>query len=186
MAVDIAPERRRFTIKEYEKMVETGILVRDDRVELIDGEIIEMSPMGDPHVGCVINLNHLLVRGVGERARVQVQGPVRIPPRSVPEPDVAILRPRSYRREGATPADVLLVIEVADTSLLYDRTVKLRLYARAGILEYWLVDANAETIDVYRSPSGDGYAEHRQLTRGNTVAPLAFRDLVITMESVFV
>jgi Uma2 family endonuclease len=186
MAVSVTPMRRRFTIEEYEKMVETGILAQDDQVELIDGEIIEMSPIGDPHVACVINLTHLLVRGVGERARVQVQGPIRIAPRSVPQPDLAVLRPRSYRREGATTADALLVIEVADTSLLYDRMVKLRLYAGAGLPEYWIVDANAETLEVYRSPSGDRYAEHRHLARGETVAPLAFPDAVIPIESIFV
>src|SRR5947207_15645594 len=98
-----------------------------------------MSPIGDPHVACVINLTHLLVRGVGERARVQVQGPVRMAPRSVPQPDLALLRQRSYMREGAITTDALLVIEVADTSQ-YDSTVKLRLYARAGIAEYWIVD----------------------------------------------
>src|SRR5205085_8450816 len=158
MAVSVTPIRRRFTIEEYEKMVETGILARDDRVELIDGEMVEMGPIGDPHVACVINLTHLFVRGVGERARVQVQGPVRIAPRSVPRPDVALLRPRSYMREGAMTSDVLLVIEVADTSLQYDSTIKLGLYARAGISEYWIVDAKAETLEVYRSPSDDRYA----------------------------
>jgi Uma2 family endonuclease len=186
MSVGVMPERRRFTIEEYEKMVEAGILAQDDRVELIDGEIIEMSAVGDPHIACVMNLTHLLVRGVGERARVQVQGPVRIPPRSVPEPDLAILRPRSYRRAGARPDDVFMVIEVADTSLRYDRTVKLRLYARAGIPEYWVVDANAETVDVFRAPSGDGYTDHRHLASGGTIAPLAFADVVISIESIFV
>src|SRR6266496_899336 len=90
---------------------------------------------------------------VGDRARVWVQGPVRVPPRSKPQPDLALWRPRSYVREGATTDDVLLVIEVADTSLRYDRTVKLRVYARAGIPKYWIVDANAETLEIYRSRS---------------------------------
>jgi Uma2 family endonuclease len=185
MAVGVMPERRRFTIAEYEKMGEAGILAKDERVELIDGEIVEMSPIGDPHIGCVIDLTHLLVSAVGERARVLVQMPVRLPPRSMPEPDLALLRPRSYRREGAAPADVLLVIEVADTSLAYDRIVKQRLYAHAGISEYWIVEANAETVDVYRSPSGDGYAEHRRASRGETVSPLAFPDIVISVDSIF-
>jgi Uma2 family endonuclease len=185
MAVSVTPMRRRFTIEEYEKMVETGILARDDRVELIDGEIVEMSPIGDPHAAFVTNLTHLLVSRIGERARVRVQGPVRVPPRSKPQPDLVVLRSRSYVREGATTGDVLLVIEVADTSLQYDSVVKLRLYARAGIPEYWIVDANAETLDVYRSPSGDLYAEHRRLSRGETVTPLAFLDAVIPIESIF-
>jgi len=144
-----------------------------------------MSPIGDPHVACVINLTHLLVRGVGERARVQVQGPVRMAPRSVPQPDLALLRPRSYMREGAITTDALLVIEVADSSLQYDSTVKLRLYARAGIAEHWIVDANGEALEVYRSPSGDRYAEHRHLGLGETVSPLAFPDAVIPIDSIF-
>ena len=186
MAVDVAPVRHRFGIGDYEKMHEIGILAQDDRVELIDGEIIEMSPIGDPHMAAVINLTHLLVRAVGDGARVQVQGPVRVPPRSVPQPDLAVLKPRSYRRAGARPADVLLVIEVADTSLRYDSTVKLRLYASAEIAGYWIVDANIETVDVYRSPSGDGYAEHRHVARGASVAPLAFPDAAISIDSIFV
>src|SRR5947207_15754445 len=101
MAVDIERERRRFTIEEYERMAETGILTRDDRVELIEGEIVEMSPIGDPHAAFVANLNHLLVPAVGDRALVWPQGPVRVPPRSKPQPDFALLRPRSYVREGA-------------------------------------------------------------------------------------
>jgi Uma2 family endonuclease len=94
-----------------------------------------------------------------------------------------ILRPRSYRREGATTADTLLVIEVADTSLLYDSMIKLHLYARAGIPEYWIVDANAETLEAYRSPSGDLYAGH--LVRGEIDTPLAFPDAGIPIDSIF-
>ena len=102
MAVDVERARRRFTIEEYERMVETGILARDDRVELIDGEVVEMSPIGTPHAAFVANLNHLLVHAVGNRALVWIQGPVRVPPRSVPQPDLALLRPRSYVRQAAT------------------------------------------------------------------------------------
>src|SRR5437773_12390393 len=107
MAVDVERERRRFTIEEYERMAETGILEQDERVELIEGEIVEMSPIGNPHAAFVANLTHLLVHAVGDRARVWVQGPVRVPPRSKPQPDLALLRPRSYVRQGATTGDVL-------------------------------------------------------------------------------
>ena len=185
MAVDVERVRRRFTIEQYERMVETGILAQDDRVELIEGEIVEMSPIGDPHAAFVANLTHLLVNRFGDRARVWVQGPVRVPPRSKPQPDLALLQQRSYVREGATTTDVLLVIEVSDTSLQYDRTVKLRLYARAGIQEYWIADANAETLEVYRSPSGDWYADHRSLAHGGSIAPLAFPDAVIPIDAIF-
>jgi hypothetical protein len=186
MAVGVERVRRRFTIEEYERMAETGILAQDDRVELVEGEIVEMSPIGNPHAAFVANLNHLLMARVGDRVRVWVQGPVRVPPRSKPQPDLALLRPRSYVREGATAGDVLLVIEVAETSLPYDRTVKLRLYARAGIPEYWIVDANAETLEVYRSPSGERYTDHRRLARGERVAPLAFPEAALPVDAIFV
>jgi Uma2 family endonuclease len=186
MAVSVTPVRRRFSIDEYEKMVATGILAEDDRVELIEGEIVEMSPIGDPHAAVVTNLTHLLVSRIGERARVRVQGPVRVPPRSKPQPDLALLRLRSYMREGATTADVPLVIEVSDTSLQYDLTVKLRLYARAGIPEYWIVDVNTETVEVCRSPSGERYADRRMIARGESVAPLAFPDAAIPIDAIFV
>ena len=186
MAVEVERVRRRFTIEEYERMVETGILAQDDRVELIDGEIVEMSPIGDPHAAFVANLTHLLVNRFGDRARVWVQGPLRVPPRSKPQPDLALLRPRSYVREGATTADVLLVIEVSDTSLQYDRTVKLRLYARAEIPEYWIVDANAETLEIYRLPSGERYTDHRRPVRGDRVAPLAFPEDTVPVDAIFV
>jgi Uma2 family endonuclease len=186
MAVDVERARRRFSIEEYEKMAATGILAQDDRVELIDGEIVEMSPIGDPHAAAVINLTHLLVPRVGDQARVAVQGPVRVPPRSIPQPDLALLRPRSYWHEGATTPDALLVIEVSDTSLQYDRTVKLRLYARAAIPEYWIVDVNTKTVEVYRSPSGEGYANRQVLARGESVALLAFPDATISISAIFV
>jgi Uma2 family endonuclease len=186
MAVDVERARRRFTIEEYEKMAATGILAQDDRVELIEGEIVEMSPIGAPHMAAVAALTRLLISHVGERAWLWGQGPVRIPPRSIPQPDVALLRPRSYRREDATTADALLFIEVADTSLQYDRTVKLRLYAQAGIPEYWVVDVNTDTVEVYRSPSGEQYATRQVLARGESIAPLAFPDAIIPIEGIFV
>jgi Uma2 family endonuclease len=166
-------------------MAATGILAQDDRVELIDGEIVEMSPIGDPHAAAVDNLAHLLISRLGERALVRVQGPVRVPPRSMPQPDLTVLRRRSYKREGATTADVPLVTEVADTSLQYDRTVKLRLYARAGIPEYWIADVNTDTVEVYRSPDGERYADRQVLARGESVAPLAFPDAAIPIDAIF-
>lgn len=186
MAIEVERARRLFTIEEYERMVETGILKQDDRVELIEGEVVEMSPIGDAHAAFVSNLTHLLVTRYGDRSRVWVQGPVRVPPRSKPQPDLALLRSRSYVRAGAVTEDALLVIEVADTSLRYDRTIKQRLYARAGIPEYWIIDANSETVEVYRSPSGDRYADLQQSARGGSIAPLAFPDTAIPIDAIFV
>jgi Uma2 family endonuclease len=185
MAVDVERARRCFTIEEYEKMAATGILAEDERVELIDGEIVEMSPIGDPHAAAVAALTNLLMNRVGDRAWFWGQNPVRVPPRSKPQPDLALLRVRPYRREGATTADALLFIEVADTSLRFDRTVKLRLYARAGIPEYWIADVNTDTVEVYRSPSGERYADRQVFTRGASVAPLAFPDAVIAVDAIF-
>jgi len=185
MAVDVERARRRFTIDEYEKMAATGILAQDDRVELIDGEIIEMNPIGAPHAAAVATLNNLLMKRLDDRAWLWVQGPVRVPPRSEPQPDLAVLRLRSYKREDATTADALLFIEVADTSLQYDRTVKLRLYARAGIPEYWIADVNTDTVEVYRSPSGEQYATRQVFSRGESVAPRAFPDAVIAVDAIF-
>ena len=186
MAVDVERARRLFTVNEYVRMWETGIFTDDDRVELIDGEIIEMSPIGQPHAALVANLNRLLLHAVGDRAVVWIQGPVRIPPRSLPQPDLALLRPRSYMSESTTTADVLLVVEVADSSRRYDRTVKLRLYARAGIPEYWIIDAKTKTVEIYRSPSGEQYGALQQPARGSSIAPLALPDAVIPIDAIFV
>jgi Uma2 family endonuclease len=185
MPIDVMPARRRFTIEEYVKMAATGILAEDERVELIDGEIVEMGPMSVPHPAIVTNLTHLLIPRIEGRAWLWVHGAVRVPPRSMPQPDLALLHLRSYRREGPTTADTLLFIEVADTSLQYDRTVKLRLYARAGIPEYWIVDEHTETVEVYRSPSGEQYADRQVLARGETLAPLACPDATIPVDPVF-
>jgi Uma2 family endonuclease len=187
MAVEVEVERTRrlFTLEEYVRMAETGILADDERIELIEGEIVEMSPIGTPHAAFVANLTHLLVHAVGDRARVWVQGPVRLPPRSLPQPDLALLQPRSYKQAAATKEDVLLVIEVADTSLRYDRSVKLRLYASARIPEYWIVDARAETLEIHRSPSGDGYEARRFASRAERVTPLGLPELAIPVASIF-
>jgi Uma2 family endonuclease len=168
----------RFTVEDYHRMAEAGILGEDDRVELIEGEIVEMPPIGSPHGGTVKALIHLFSRAVGDRALVSAQDPVRLSDISEPQPDLMLLRPRPdfYRNAHPTPADVLLLIEVADTSVAYDRSKKLPLYARAGIPEYWLVDLERGVLEVYRSPAGDGYAEVHELGAGARVAPASLPD----------
>src|SRR5919108_6402376 len=153
MAIEVEIARRRFTVEEYHRMAEVGIFQPDERVELIEGEIVKMAPIGPRHAGCVINLNRLFVTRLGDRAVVSPGNPVVIEPRSEPQPDLLLLRPRavSYSREHATPEDVLLAVEVADTTARFDRIVKARLYARARISEYWLVDVNEASVDVFRS-----------------------------------
>jgi Uma2 family endonuclease len=184
MATEIE-QTRKFTADEYERMVEVGIFGDDERLELIAGEIIAMAPIGHRHAACVAQLNKHLVIGVGDRALVWVQGPARLDMHSVPEPDLALLRPRSYRTGSPTPEDVLLVIEVAENSLRYDRTTKLRLYARAGLPEYWVASVDGEWIEVYRFPEGDGYRERHRAGRGERISPAAFADVIVTVDEVF-
>jgi len=187
MAVEVAPARRLFTREEYHRMGEVGILKPSDRVELIEGEIIQMSPIGPRHAGCVINITRLLITKLGDRAVVSPQNPVVIRPRSEPQPDMLVLRPRpiSYSRAHPTPEDVVLAIEVAETTARFDRIVKARLYARARIVEYWLVDVGGERVDVFRAPGEDGYADTSQSGRGTTVASLGFPDVVIAVDDLF-
>ena len=180
-------KKRRFTIEEYDRMAEAGVLSPEDRVELIEGEIVEMSPIGTPHAGVVNRLNYVLSSRLGTRAVVQIQNPVALPPVvSVPQPDVALLRPRPdfYAKSRPAPGDVLLVIEVMDTSADYDRRVKLGLYAQAGIVETWLVDLGANAVEVYRRPAGDRYQEARTVSGGESITLQAFSDLTLTIADI--
>ncbi|RMH84643.1 MAG: Uma2 family endonuclease [Calditrichaeota bacterium] len=160
---------KRFTVQDYYRMAEAGILTEDDRVELIDGEIVEMSPVGSQHAGCVDRLNRMFNRACQENFIVRVQGPVRLDQYSEPEPDVAILKPRPdyYTSGHPGPAEVMLIIEVADTTADYDRQVKMPLYARAGIELAWLVDLPRQVIEVYSDPQPDGYARRQTFHRGD-------------------
>lgn len=185
MATQIEHARRLFTVEEYGRMVEAGILREDDRVELIEGEIIEMAPIGSRHTACVSTLTELLVTTVGSRARVWTQGAVRLSPRAKPQPDVALLRRRSYVSDEPGPEDVLLLVEVAESSLAYDRGVKLRLYARAGVPEVWIVDVGAGLVEVHRVPEGDAYREIQRLPPGATVAPALFPDAILRVNDIF-
>lgn len=168
----------RFTVEDYHRMAEAGILGEDDRVELIEGEIVKMPPIGSLHGGTVNALIHLFSKAVGDRTLVSAQNPVRLSDISEPRPDVMLLRPRPdfYRNSHPTPADVLLLVEVAETSVEFDRSVKLPLYARAGIPEYWLVDLERGVMEVHRSPAGDRYAEVRELRAGARIAPTSLPD----------
>ena len=165
-------QRRRFTVDEYYRMAETGILRHDDRVELLDGEIVEMTPIGSRHAACVDRLMELVQRCTEGRGILRVQGPIRLDVHSEPEPDLAVLKRRAdyYASAHPGPGDVLLVVEVADASLRYDRDVKIGLYARAGIPETWLVDLQNERVDVFTEPSPQGYRASRQLRRGERLA----------------
>jgi Uma2 family endonuclease len=173
MEITALRPRRRFTVDDYYRMAEAGILREDDRVELIEGEVVEMPPIGSAHAGTVDHLATLLGRAVADRAIVRVQGPVRLGDLSEPVPDVCLLRAREdfYKRSHPRPEDTLLIVEVADTTATFDRRVKLPLYARAGIPEYWVVDLGRGLIEIYRSPSGESYRERLELRQGDRLAP---------------
>jgi Uma2 family endonuclease len=188
MAIQAEVPRRRFTREEYHRMAEAGILHEDDRVELIEGEIVQMTPIGRRHAACVAELNHLLLPAVGQRARLWPQNPIALPDDTEPRPDIALLRPRadSYFQDDARPEDVLLLVEVADTSQCYDRLVKLPLYGRAGVPEVWIVDLPGEVVEVHRRPTPSGYAQVERVGRGGTVAPAAFPDIVLAVDAILV
>ncbi len=163
-----------FTVDDYHRLAQIGVLDEDERVELLDGQIVEMSPIGPRHAGCVKHLARLLYRKLGDAEILGVQDPVGLGMRSEPQPDLAVLKPRAdgYRTAHPGPADVLLVIEVADTSLQSERDVKLPLYAAAGIPEAWLVDLEHDMIEVHRQPGPEGYREVDTLRRSDTLAAL--------------
>ncbi|WP_207956856.1 Uma2 family endonuclease [Rubrobacter tropicus] len=176
--------RRRFTVHEYHRMAEAGILHEDDRVELIDGEIVEMSRIDSRHALCVSLLNRLLVRGVGDRAIVSPQNPVRLDERHEPQPDLTVIRDRAYGRSLPTPGDTLLLIEVSDTILSYDRNVKLPIYARAGIPEVWIVDVNGQKVERHTGPSGASYRHTELARKGETLASTTLPDLTLRADDV--
>jgi Uma2 family endonuclease len=153
------PRPRRLTVEDYYRMGEVGILGADDRVELIDGEIIDMPPPGELHVGTVNQLQRLLDRVVGDSAIVSSQNPAVLGRHSAPQPDLALLRPRRDFYKSALPraADILLVVEVADSSLRFDRDVKAALYAEHAIPEFWLIDVRGKRLVRYRDPRAKGY-----------------------------
>lgn len=158
------PVPHKLTVEAYYDLARTGHLGEDDRVELIDGVIIEMAPIGSDHVTAVNRLTRAFVLAVGDAGVVSVQNTVTLPPYSAPQPDIAVLAPR-FRAfgEGLPRAeDILLVVEVADTTLAWDRRTKMPLYARHGVREAWIVDLRARRIEVYREPSGAGY-RHRSV-----------------------
>lgn len=167
-----APARRPITVDAFHRMGEAGILGEGDRVELIDGEIIDMSPIGALHAAIVDAIVRHFGRHAGESVVVRCQNPLRLDDVNEPEPDVAILRPRHdlYTTAHPGPADVLLVVEVADTSLAYDTGVKVPLYARHGIPEVWVIDVATRRTTVFRRPADSRYVEESQVEPGGILS----------------
>jgi Uma2 family endonuclease len=159
--------RRRFDVDAYHRMAEAGILEPKDRVELIEGEIVDMAPIGSAHNGTTDLLSSLVARAFADgQVHVRVQGSLRLDPYNEPQPDLMLLRPRRdfYRTSHPNAADVLLLVEVADSSLAYDRGPKLALYARHGVPEVWLVDLVSRAVEICREPGPDGYTQRQRLT----------------------
>lgn len=181
-----APERRKLSVDDYHRMGDAGILHEDERVELLDGELYEMPPIGDGHAGRVNRGDHFFNRRVGEDAIVSVQNPIRLSDFSEPQPDIVLLRPQAdfYATRTPEPADVLLLVEVADSSLSFDRLRKLPRYAAAGIIEVWIVNLVDEQIEVYREPVGEQYTIRTIHGRGETLFPVALPDVGIRVEEI--
>jgi len=174
-----------FTVDTYQRLGELGILGAADRVELIDGQVVEMSPIGDRHASCVRRLIGLFARHLVDVAVIDAQNPVVLGQRDAPQPDVTLLQPRANGYPHHPRAeDILLVIEVADTTLAYDRDTKMPLYARAGIPEAWLVDLAADVIQVHRNPAGGEYTSVRTVSRGNPITPLCFPNMKVSADDV--
>ena len=186
--MSIATEKRRFTRAEYHSMGDAGILGPDDRVELIDGVIYTMNPIGTRHAACVDRLNAILNQQLAGQAIVRVQNPVASNDYSEPEPDLAILRARDdfYSKQHPGPDDIMLLIEVVDTSAHRDRKIKTPHYARSGVPELWLVDLNKQSIEILHKPTTDGYAEKAEYLPGETCASTVLPALKLPVDDILV
>jgi Uma2 family endonuclease len=180
------PLKRLFTTAEYHTMLDTSILHEDDRVELIEGEIWQMAAIRSGHVARVVRLDRIFQRRLGDDVLIFVQNPIHLSDVSEPEPDLAVVRYRSDAYESAlpTPEDVHFLVEVADTSLVFDRETKMGLYARHGIPEAWLVNLVESVIAVHRDPSPRGFRKVRTFRRGERLSPLAFPDVEIPVDAI--
>ena len=180
-------KRRQITVEEYYRMAEVGLIAPDERVELIEGEIIDMAPIGSDHVSFVMQLNSLLVKAVQDKAFVSVQSPIRLSNRSEPEPDFAILKIRDdyYRRQHPAAVDTLLIVEVSNTSERYDRQIKLPLYAAHGIPEVWIISIEQQSLTIYRSPDNNRYQQEQTTQAPGNVSLFALPDISVDLSTLF-
>ena len=179
-------KRHRFTAEEYRAVADAGVLGEDDRVELVGGEIVDMAPIGSRHLACVVALTHLLVEPSGGRWFVSAQNPVRLGERDEPQPDLSLLgrKPRPEAQAPPGPEDLLLVVEVSDTTLSYDRNVKLPLYARAGIPEAWVVDLRGRRVEVHHGPGPGGYRDMWAFGPGERISSAVVGGLSLPVDAV--
>lgn len=184
--MDVQVTRKLFTTAEYDQMIAAGIFDENDRVELVGGEIVEMSPISVRHALCVNRLSQQLIRNLDEAFMVSVQNPIHLNEISEPEPDIVVIRLHGDVYADSHPAadNILLLVEVAETSLKYDRDVKLPLYAQANISETWIVDLTSNTVTVYLQPGSDGYRETAVYHPTDTLSPTAFPELQIAVKDI--
>ena len=187
MGAPLTIPRRLLTVDEYHTIGTAGVLKEDDRIELIEGEMIEMAPIGSRHLAKVNRLARLLSQCIGDQAIVSVQNPIALPPHNEPQPDLALLKPRADDYEGKLPSaeDILLVIEVADTTLAYDRDAKMPIYARHDIVETWLVDIQGQTVSIYQEPGKNGYRRLLTPTRNESITPTQLPNVVIQLVDIW-
>ncbi|HTQ36720.1 MAG TPA: Uma2 family endonuclease [Steroidobacteraceae bacterium] len=185
--VESPPRRHRITVDEYLRMGEVGLFAPDARVELIDGEVFDMAPIGDSHNGKVDRLSRIFHRAVGDRAIVRTQGSSRLGNLSMPQPDLALLAPREdfYEHGGSATADILLVAEVSDSTLRFDRDIKMPLYARHGVPEAWIVDVQHGELRIYRSPRDGSYCDETVTSAPGEIRPVKLPDIALDLRALF-
>jgi len=187
MSAAFTPTRTRISTNRYQMMVAAGVLTKYDRIELIEGDMVDMAPIGIKHTAITNRLNELFVLALARSATVAVGGPVNLGDYSEPQPDLMLLRRRAdfYSGKIAEPMDVLLLIEVSDSSLSYDQSVKWGMYARYGVAEYWVVDVEGQRVVTYVEPAPTGYGRKSEFAADATVAPQAFPDVKINVGELF-
>lgn len=184
----LAPHRYRLTVADYHQLGEIGVFNENSRVELINGELVTMPPIGEQHASKTRRINQFFSRRVGESAIVDIQNPVALDAHSEPQPDIALLKPQAdfYEKSHPRPDDVLLLIEISDSTLRYDREVKVPHYAKAGIPEVWVLDITHQRLEIYRRPSVDGYRQILYPELQEQVAPVLLPELRFSVEQLFI
>jgi Uma2 family endonuclease len=187
MSSAFTPTRTRISTNRYQMMVAAGVLTKYDRVELIEGDMLDMAPIGTKHSAITSRLHELFVLAISRSATIVSGGPVNLGEFSEPQPDLMLLKRRADFYSGKIPesADVLLLIEVSDSSLSFDQSVKLGLYARYGVAEYWVVDVEGKRVVTYQDPTAKGYDRKVEFAAADVLAPQAFPDVRITVEGIF-
>jgi Uma2 family endonuclease len=182
--MSVQTQRWLFTVQEYHLMTEAGVFANNERVELIEGEIIQMAAIGTRHASSVKRLTRRFSLIPEERATLGVQDPIQLTEKTEPQPDVVLLQPRAdyYATAHPIPSEVLLLVEVSDSTVDNDRDVKVPIYARSGIQEVWLWDLEVNCLEVYRDPTANGYTSIQKFERGEMVSPLAFPEFEVSVD----